>query len=94
MKIGAEVTLVNGEYVGNISTVYVFEGKAVIEGGTYSIQQLSTYNDYRYLLNLKDNSNSSIVVSGGTFANYDPANSKGENPVANLVAVGCSSVAN
>ena len=94
VRDNATVNLENGTYVGNISAVYAINNAtANIKGGTYSIQQLSTYQDYRYLLNLKDNSESSIVVTGGTFKNYDPANSNGENPIANLVASGYSSVA-
>ena len=94
VRNGATVNLEDGTYVGNISAVYAINNAtANIKGGTYSIQQKSEYDDYRYLLNLKDNSESSIVVTGGTFANYDPANSNGENPIANLVASGYSSVA-
>ena len=94
VRDGATVNLEDGTYVGNISAVYAINNAtANIKGGTYSIQQKSEYDDYRYLLNLKDNSQSSIVVTGGTFANYDPANSNGENPIANLVASGYSSVA-
>lgn len=95
VRNGATVNLEDGTYVGNISAVYAINNAtANIKGGTYSIQQKSEYDDDRYLLNLKDNSESSIVVTGGTFANYDPANSNGENPIANLVASGYSSVAN
>lgn len=94
VRNGATVNLEDGTYVGNISAVYAINNAtANIKGGTYSIQQKSEYGDYRYLLNLKDDSESSIVVTGGTFTNYDPANSNGENPIANLVASGYSSVA-
>lgn len=94
VRDGATVNLENGTYVGNISAVYAIDGgTANIKGGTYNIQQLSEFSDYRYHLNLRDNSESSIVVTGGAFHNYDPANSNGENPVANLVAAGYSSAA-
>ena len=63
--------------------IYSKEGAVIeINGGTFNC-----YTPY-WTLNLKDKSGAQIVVSGGSFYQYDPANSKGENPVANLVADG------
>ena len=90
----AVLKIENGTFTGNVSAVYVTTGgKAYIAGGNYYIQQLSEFNDYRYLLNVHGNSDGFIEVTGGTFANYDPANSNGENPVANFVPAGYSSIA-
>ena len=46
-------TIKSGTFVGNISAIYVFQGKLIIEGGTFSIQQKETSGDdaYRFLLN-------------------------------------------
>ena len=51
----------------------------------------------RFLLNCRDNDykagKCSITVMGGTFHNFNPGSTSSENPVANYVAVGYSSVA-
>ena len=89
VRDNATVNLENGTYVGNISAVYAINNAtANIKGGTYSIQQLSTYQDYRYLLNLKDSSESSIVVTGGTFYNFNPNNNQAEGTETNFVGEG------
>lgn len=85
------VTIESGEFVGNISAVYCIDGgKAIIKGGKFSISQLSEYSDYRYTLNLNDNSGSSIEVYGGEFFNFDPANNLAEGPNTNFVKEGTS----
>ena len=38
----AKATLENGTFVGNITTVYVFEGTLVVKDGSYSIKQLNS----------------------------------------------------
>ena len=48
---------------------------------------------HTFLLNLKDNQGATLVVKGGTFHKFNPAASNGENPIANFVAQGYSSVA-
>ena len=48
---------------------------------------------HTFLLNLKDNQGATLVVKGGTFHKFNPAASNGENPIANFVAPGYSSVA-
>ena len=91
---GSTVTIKNGTFISNVSAVYVTEGTAIIEGGHFSIQQLSDFNDCRYLLNCLDenysNKSAKIIVKGGTFVNYDPSHSDSENPQANFVAEGYS----
>ncbi len=94
VQSGATVTIKNGTFIGNVDAVYVTEGTAIIEGGHFSIQQLSQQGDYRYLLNCYDanykNGTAKIIVKGGTFVNYDPSHSNSENPQANFVAEGYS----
>ena len=89
---GAKCTIENGIFVGNIHAVYVEKGIANIKGGTYSIQQ--TYPDsnkaYEFVLNLYDanrkNGTAKIVVTGGTFVNFDPANCQAEGINTNFCA--------
>lgn len=87
---GGKLVIESGIFIGNISAVYVFEGTAEIKGGEYSIQQLdNTHHDERFTLNLYDkNGTASIVVTGGTFHNFDPANCLAEGPNTNFVAEG------
>ena len=87
-------TIKSGIFVGNISAIYVFQGKLIIEGGTFSIQQLETSgNDpYRFLLNCYDeyykDKTASITVKGGTFKNFNPADCLAEGTDTNFCASG------
>ena len=44
----AKATLENGTFVGNITTVYVFEGTLVVKDGSYSIKQLNSNGAVSY----------------------------------------------
>ena len=93
---GAEVTIKNGTFIGNIHAVYVFEGTAIIEGGFYSVQQ--KYNvagkENGFVLNCYDanreNGTAKIIVKGGTFVNFNPADCWAEGAHTNFVADGYS----
>lgn len=93
---GGKVTINDGEFVGNISDIYVFEGEAIIKGGKYSIQQLSGQGDERFTLNLYDanrkNGTAKIIVSGGEFSKFNPANNLAEGENTNFVAEGYKAV--
>lgn len=91
---GANLVIKNGTFVGNIHAVYVFEGTATINGGTYSVQQ--KYPDeskaYEFVLNCYDanraNDTAKIIVNGGTFQNFDPMNNQAEGKGTSFVAAG------
>lgn len=89
---GGKLTINDGEYIGNVSTIYVYGGSLVINGGSFDLQQLSTYGDHRYEINLYDFSYrdglASVSITGGSFVEYDPSNSASESPSANFVAEG------
>lgn len=93
---GGKLTIESGEFIGNISAVYVFEGEAEIKGGKYSIQQLSSQSDERFTLNLYDahrtNGTAKIKVSGGEFNKFNPANNLAEGENTNFVVEGYKSV--
>ena len=86
---GGNLVINGGDYSGNITALYVAEGHAEVNGGSFTIQQLSDYNDYRYELNLLDangkNGTASIVVYGGKYYQFDPANNLAENPQVNFL---------
>ena len=90
---GANLTIENGTFVGNIHAVYVFEGTATINGGTYSVQQkFSAEKPDEFVLNCYDanraNGTAKIIVNGGTFVNFDPMNNQAEGVGTSFVAAG------
>lgn len=95
---GGQVTIEDGTYVGNIHAVYVYEGNAEIKGGHYSVQQ--TYPDaekaYGFVLNCYDanrkNGTAKIMVSGGEFVKFNPADCAAEGAHTNFLADGYMSV--
>ena len=95
---GGQVTIEDGTYVGNIHAVYVYEGTAEIKGGHYSVQQ--TYPDaekaYGFVLNCYDanrkNGTAKIMVSGGEFVKFNPADCAAEGAHTNFLADGYMSV--
>ena len=93
---GGNLVVNGGDYYGNITAVYVHTGKATINGGSFTIQQLSEYNDYRYMLNLLDangkNGTASIEVNGGKYYQFDPENNLAEGPNTNFLGAGNESV--
>lgn len=96
---GGTVVIEDGTYVGNIHAVYVQKGTAEIRGGKYSIQQ--TYPDaakaYGFVLNCYDanrkNGTAKILVSGGEFVKFNPADCAAEGAGTNFVIAGYKSVA-
>ena len=93
---GATVTIENGTFIGNIHAVYVLEGTAYIKGGFYSVQQkypdASKANEF--VLNCLDanykNDTANIIVTGGTFVNFNPADCQAEGAHTNFLADGYS----
>lgn len=91
---GSTVTITSGTFNGNIHAVYVLEGTAIIQGGLYSVQQ--KYPDSakadEFVLNCYDanraNGTAKIIVTGGTFVNFNPADCQAEGAHTNFVADG------
>ena len=91
---GAQLTIENGTFIGNIHAVYVKTGAAYIKGGTYSVQQKypdSSKTD-EFVLNLYDanrrNGTAKLSVSGGIFVAFNPANCQAEAQGTNFCAAG------
>ena len=91
---GAQLTIENGTFIGNIHAVYVETGAAYIKGGTYSVQQKYTDSSKadEFVLNLYDanrrNGTAKLSVSGGTFVAFNPANCQAEAQGTNFCAAG------
>lgn len=91
---GSTLVIEDGTFIGNVHAVYVLEGTAYIKGGFYSVQQ--KYSDAskadEFVLNCYDdnrkNGTAKIIVTGGTFVNFNPANCQAEGAHTNFVAEG------
>lgn len=62
------------------------DSQVYIQGGSFSAYM--GYDGKMWLLNRQDETNSRFFVTGGTFKDYDPYNSKTENPEENFCADG------
>lgn len=91
---GSTLVIEDGTFIGNVHAVYVLEGTAYIKGGFYSVQQ--KYSDAskadEFVLNCYDanraNGTAKIIVTGGTFVNFNPADCQAEGAHTNFVAEG------
>lgn len=91
---GSKLVIEDGTFIGNVHAVYVLEGTAYIKGGFYSVQQ--KYSDAskadEFVLNCYDanraNGTAKIIVTGGTFVNFNPANCQAEGANTNFVKEG------
>lgn len=95
---GGHLIIEDGTYVGNIDALHVYEGLAEIKGGSYSIQQLCSltgHGPYDFVLNCKNENyvagKANIIVTGGSFQGFDPANAKSDD-AASYLAPGYISV--
>ncbi len=94
VRDGSELVIEDGTFIGNVHAVYVLKGTAYIKGGFYSVQQ--KYPDANkadeFVLNCYDanraNGTAKIIVTGGTFVNFNPADCQAEGANTNFVAEG------
>lgn len=87
VKGGANVTIENGTFVGNISAAYVHDGKLTINGGSFKIQQVDAAKKYNFTINAYDANYAAgdIVVKGGKFFNFNPAKNTAEGDPTNFL---------
>ena len=91
---GSTLVIEDGTFIGNVHAVYVLKGTAYVKGGFYSVQQ--KYSDAskadEFVLNCYDanraNGTAKIIVTGGTFVNFNPADCQAEGAHTNFVADG------
>lgn len=88
-KKSAKVLLVDGEFVGRTHSVYSFAGNVYIEGGKYSNTNKEKYD---YVINCHDGNYkdkaANIIVKGGEFANFNPADNIAEGEHTSFLASG------
>lgn len=83
VRDGGNLVIENGTFIGNIHAVYVREGSLLVKEGEFSvIQKYSASYPDEYVLNCYDssyeNGTASIVVKGGKFHGFNPANCRAE----------------
>lgn len=82
LRYGGKAIINGGAFVGNITTVYVYEGDLIVNGGDFSIQQLSGSKGYQLMMNCLDRGytagTATITVNGGTFHGFDPSDNLAE----------------
>ena len=89
--VDGNLTIEDGEIIGNISAVQLQKGSLTVLGGTFSQVQESKWGD-KYLLNCIDaafqDGSAKISVKGGSFKGFNPADAKGEptNPTSWVAA--------
>lgn len=87
---GGNLTIKDGYYYGDCSVVYAREGVVTIEGGYFEAGQ--TEWNTTYLLNCLDDNYKTgaakIVVKGGQFKGFNPANNEAEGAATNFLAEG------
>lgn len=94
---GGHVIIEDGEYISNVHAVYVWAGTAEIRGGKYSVQQKfsdPTKAD-EFVLNCYDahhrDGTAKIIVTGGEFVSFNPADCWAEGAHTNFCAPGYKS---
>ena len=88
-----KLTINGGTYIGSPTAVNIQYGTAYIKGGFFSCKPAGNVaeDQYRYTLNCIDGNykkGADIIVTGGTFVNFDPSNNQAEGPGTNFVADG------
>ena len=95
---GANLVINGGTYYGGGTAVQVQKGTVTINGGHFAVEPFSDARyGYDFLLNCIDSAykdgTAKIIVKGGTFVNFNPADCKAEGENTNFVADGYGVVA-
>lgn len=92
VRKGAKLTINGGYYYGGGTAVQVQEGELTINGGIFAVEAFGEPYGYNFLLNCYDpnreNGTAKIIVKGGTFVNFNPADNGAEGEHTNFVADG------
>lgn len=87
--MGGNLIIENGTYYAGCTVANVQKGTATVKGGSFSVCPDNGTNDSRYLLNCIDasykNGTAKIVVTGGTFTDFNPQNNAAEGAGTSFV---------
>ena len=92
VRNGANLTINGGSYYGGGTAVQVQKGTLTINGGKFACEPFGDPYGYNFLLNCIDsaykNGTAKIIVKGGTFVNFNPADCSAEGAHTNFVGEG------
>ena len=92
VKNGASLTVNGGNYYGGGTAVQVQKGTLTINSGFFAVEPFGEPYGYKFLLNCIDSAyrdgTAKIIVKGGTFVNFNPADNAAEGAGTNFVANG------
>lgn len=88
-NVGAKAMEDNGTTPNNNELIYVSaDGEVIINNGVFVGNTENTTYGTKYTLNKKDNTNAVLIVKGGMYKEFNPANNLAEGPSTNFVAEG------
>ena len=92
VRNGAKLTINGGNYYGGGTAVQVQKGELTINGGIFAVEAFGEPYGYNFLLNCIDGAykdgTAKIIVKGGIFKNFNPADNTAEGEHTNFVADG------
>lgn len=90
--VGGNCVIENGEFVGNVTTVYAHTGNLEVNNGRFDMKQEwdgVAFDKRRFMLNCLDKNHrdgvASISVNGGCFVGFNPQNNLSEGKDTNYV---------
>ncbi|MBQ7010076.1 MAG: hypothetical protein IJN63_00070 [Clostridia bacterium] len=97
----ATLTIKGGDFVGDCTAINVSKGTLIIEGGYFEDNDKDASDDAyangHYLINCIDsaykNGTAKVIIKGGTFCNWNPADNASEGAGTNFVPAGYKVVA-
>ena len=93
VRNGADLTINGGSYIGGTTAISVTEGTVTINGGYFASQT----DNPTYTINCVDAAynagTANVIIKGGSFLNWNPADNAAEGAGTNFVADGYTVVA-
>ena len=88
LRGGADLTINGGEYIGGTSAVSVTAGTLTINGGYFAAQDSNTAFTINCVDDAYRNGTAQVVIQGGSFLNWNPADNVTEGAHTNFVPMG------
>ncbi len=94
VREGGSLVINGGTYVGNVTCIYVYQGTLEINDGEFSIQKTANVarKEYEFTIDCEDSyyhdGTASVVVNGGSFYKFNPADCQAEGNRTDFAAEG------
>ena len=88
LRGGADLTINGGEYIGGTSAISITEGTLTINGGYFAAQEPNTTFTVNCVDDAYRSGTAQVVIQGGSFLNWNPADNSAEGAHTNFVPVG------